>query len=204
MPRKPAGRLSRKTRPTDPDEEETIPLTRATVAFSERFPGEREAKAWVAETAGDAPARNAADPLGRALLNRALAAIRADARDPLVQEVGATRALAIRIGFGDGDAIADGRWSEARDVSPPRRGRLDDVDPQERVAAVLAGRERVHPAETMLERARLDTQQGRTEEAELGLEAAREALRRYPEEGEDKLAARISEAEQRLREALSS
>ena len=66
-----------------------------------------------------------------------------------------------------------------------RRGRLDDVDPQSRVAAVLAGRDEVHPAETLMLRARLDLQQGRHAEARYGLRAARAALeeraRRAPE-----------------------
>ena len=195
---KPSGRLSRKTRAVDPDEEEAIPMTRATIAFPERFSKEREAQAWVEETAGSAEARGAAVRSATVLLNRALNALRAGARDPLVQDVGATRALAIRIGFGDGDELADGRWREARELAKPRSGRLDDVDPQERVAAVLAGRERVHPAETLLERARLDTQQGRTEEAVLGLEAARTALDRFPDDADPKIRKRIEEAEGRL------
>ncbi len=89
--------------------------------------------------------------------------MRAEARDPLIQDVGATRALKVRIGYGEGEALAEGRFSEARDVPPPRRGRLDDIDPLSRVAAVLAGRDEVHPAETLLERARLDPSQGRDE-----------------------------------------
>ena len=131
-------------------------------------------------------------------MNRALNALRAGARDPLVQDVGATRALAIRIGFGDGDEIAEGRWREARELARPRPGRLDDVDPQERVAAVLAGREHVHPAETLLERARLDIQQGRLEEARFGLRAAREAVAELPDERPAKLDERIAEAERAL------
>ena len=102
------------------------------------------------------------------LVNRGLGALRAEARDPLVQDLGATRALAVRIGFGDGEELAEGRWQQAREIPPPRRGRLDDIDPQSRVASVLAGRDEVHPAETMLERARLDIEQGREHEARLG------------------------------------
>jgi hypothetical protein len=196
---KPSGRLARRTRPVDPEEEETIPLTRVTVALSERFSGKSEAQAWLAETAGDAEARNAAVRSATLLLNNALNALRAGAQDPLVQDVGATRALAIRIGYGDGDAISEGRWSEARELARPRPGRLDDVDPQERVAAVLSGREAVHPAETLFERARLDIQQGRLDEARFGLRAAREALAERPEGAPAKLPERIAEAEGRLR-----
>ena len=91
------------------------------------------------------------------IVNRALSALRAEARDPLVQEVGATQALAIRFGHGSGDELAEGRWTEARELPRHRAvGRLDDVAPQSRVAAVLAGRDEVHPAETLMLRARLD------------------------------------------------
>ncbi len=195
---KSTGRLARRTRPVDPEEEETIPMTRVTVAFPERFSGKREAEGWLEETAGDAEGRSTAVRSATLLLNRALNALRAGARDPLVQDVGATRALAIRIGFGDGDEIAEGRWREARELARPRPGRLDDVDPQERVAAVLSGRESVHPAETLLERARLDIQQGRLEEARFGLRAAREALAALPDDQPAKLGERITEAERSL------
>ena len=140
---KPASRLARKSRPVDPDDEELIPLTRATVAFPDRFSKKSEAESWLDEAAGSAEARNAVVRSATLLVNRALNALRAAAHDPLVQDVGATRALAIRIGFGDGDQLADGRWAEARELARPRPGRLDDVDPQERVAAVLSGRESV-------------------------------------------------------------
>ena len=182
----------------DPDDEEMIPVTPVTVASHSASGAMREAESWLDETAGNAERRNAAVRSATLLVNRALNALRAGARDPLVQDVGATRALAIRIGFGNGDEIAEGRWREARELARPRPGRLDDVDPQERVAAVLSGRESVHPAETLLERARLDIQQGRAEEARYGLRAAREALSGRPDGAPDKLAERIAEAEGRL------
>jgi hypothetical protein len=195
---KPGGRLARRTRAVDPDEEETIPVSMATVAFAERFSKKDGADSWLADVAGDAESRGEAVRRAVLVINRALNALRAGARDPLVQEIGATRALAIRIGYGDGDQLADGRWTEAREISPPRRGRLDDVDPQTRVAAVLAGRERVHPAETLLERARLDIQQGRVEEAGFGLDAARAALKASPGDDAAKIEERIAQAERRL------
>jgi hypothetical protein len=196
---RPTSRLARRTKPVDPDEAELIPLTRVTVAFPDRFSKKNEAESWLDETAGSAEARGAVVRSATLLVNRALNALRAGARDPLVQDVGATRALAIRIGFGDGDQLADGRWEEARELARPRSGRLDDIDPQERVAAVLSGRESVHPAETLLERARLDIQQQRFAEARLGLRAARTAVEEDPpEDGAGKLSERIAEAEARL------
>lgn len=132
------------------------------------------------------------------IVNRALDALRAAARDPLVQDVGATKALAVRLGHGTGDELADGRWTEARELARPRRGRLDDVDPQSRVAAVLAGRDEVHPAETLILRARLDLQQGRRAEAAYGLRAARAALEDRPSSRQKELTAELAAIEEKL------
>jgi hypothetical protein len=174
---RPARRGRRRPRAVDPGDPEDVPVTRLTVAGAERFGDRGEAEGWLERTAGSAESRAAVVRAATATVNGALSALRAAARDPLVHEIGATRALAIRIGFGSGEELADGRWSEARELPPPKRGRLDDVDPQERVAAVLAGRERVHPAETLLQRARLDLALGRLEEARYGQRAAAEAAR---------------------------
>jgi hypothetical protein len=198
---KPGGRR-RRPRPVDPSEPTEVPLTSVIVTGIERFEGRGEALGWLEETASDAESRAALVRSATRLLNRALNALRAAARDPLVQDVGATRALAVRIGFGEGEQIAEGRWSEARQLPPPRRGRLDDVDPQTRVAAVLAGREEVHPAETLLQRARLDIEQGRMDEAAYGLSAAATALEEVPGPRNEKLREQIREVEQRLGDNL--
>lgn len=199
---RPSRRRSRRARRADPanaDDPGPIPLTRLTATGAEPLGDRRLASRWLEATASDTAARTAAVRSAVALVNRALAALRAEARDPLVQEIGATRALVVRIGYGEGEALADGRWSEAREIPSPRRGRLDDVEPLSRVAAVLAGRDEVHPAETMLERARLDMEQGRGPEARLGLAAAREALRESPADSrEPKLRERIEQAERKL------
>jgi hypothetical protein len=99
-------------------------------------------------------------------------------QDPYVQEVSADRATAIRIGFGTGDELAHGRWTEAREVSLPqeRRRRAEALQPTERVAAVLGGREDVLACETLLLRARLDLDQDRPREAALQLRVGLEAL----------------------------
>src|SRR5688572_18816409 len=104
---KPGGRRRRPT-PVDPDEEAVVPLTSVIVAGTERFDSRSEARGWLKETTSDAESRAALVRSATRLLNRALNALRAAARDPLVQDVGATRALAVRIGFGTGEEIADG------------------------------------------------------------------------------------------------
>lgn len=193
-----AKRGRRKVRPSEPGGPDQVPVTRLTVVGEQPLADERSAARWIESSAGDAAARAALIREATRVVNLGLSAMRAEARDPLIQDIGATRALKVRIGYGEGEALADGRWSDARDVPPPRRGRLDDIDPLSRVAAVLAGRDEVHPAETLLERARLDISQGRVREAELGLEAARAALAERPGERAKTIERRIAKAESDL------
>jgi hypothetical protein len=170
-------RRARRVEPAGPGE---VPVTRVTVTGTEELAGAEQASAWLEAVARD-PARRAVEVRSATrLINRALHALRAGAADPLVADVAATRALAIRIGYGSGEELAEGRWTDARELPPPARGRYEEMDPQSRVAAVLAGRDRVHPAETMLLRARLDAEQGREDEARLGLAAVEAALERDP------------------------
>jgi hypothetical protein len=173
-------------------------VTRVTVASGRELAGEREAGAWLDSATGDMEGRTVEVRTATRLINRALNALRAEARDPLVQDIGATRALAVRIGYGTGDQVAEGSWTEARELPPPRRGRLDDVDPQTRVAAVLAGREEVHPAETLIQRARLDAQQGREAEARYGIQAARAALSEQSSPRDAELKKELGALEERL------
>jgi hypothetical protein len=158
-----------------------------------------EGTAWLKEMMGSGQGPEEVRAATR-IVNRALSALRAAAGDPLVQDIGATKALAVRLGHGTGDELADGRWTEARELARPRRGRLDDVDPQSRVAAVLAGRDEVHPAETLMLRARLDLQQGRLTEARYGLRAARSALQEQPSPRQKELMKELAAIEEKLGE----
>jgi hypothetical protein len=194
---RPQRRGRRRPRPVAPGEPEQVPVTRVTVT-GVSFENTASGAAWVKRTIADRD--RAAKELRDAtrIVNRALAALRAEARDPLVQEIGVTKALAVRLGHGTGDELAEGRWTEAAQMPPPHRGRLDDVDPQSRVAAVLAGRDEVHPAETLMQRARLDAQQGRDAEARYGLQAARGALREEPGPRRDQLLKELDAIEEKL------
>jgi hypothetical protein len=172
-------------------------VTRVTVT-GERLEDPAQGTAWLKEMMGGGG--RGADQVRAAtrIVNRALSALRAGARDPLVTEVGASRALAVRIGHGTGDELAEGHWSEAKELKRPRPGRLDDVEPQSRVAAVLAGRDDVHPAETLMLRARLDAELGREAEARYGLRAARAALEESPGPREKALREELDEVARRL------
>jgi hypothetical protein len=194
----PPRRGRRRTRRVEPSEPDEVPVTRLTVT-GQSLADDDEGSAWLAAVTKDR--ERSAEEIRAAVrvVNRALSALRAEAGDPLVQDVGATKALAIRLGYGTGDQLAEGHWSEASQLPPPRRGRLDDVDPQSRVAAVLAGRDEVHPAETLIMRARLDAQQGRRTEAIYGVRAARAALEDQPSDRAKQIWKRIEELDQRLR-----
>jgi hypothetical protein len=90
--------------------------------------------------------------------------------------------VAVRIGYGSGEETAGGQFSAAREVdvwasgASRRRRRQEDLRPQERVAAVLGGKERLDACETLLLRARADLDAGRQREAALQLRVGLEAL----------------------------
>src|SRR3954452_15699674 len=128
-----AERGRRRSSPVDPAEPAPVAVTLVTVT-GERLADESEGSSWLKQVTGDRERRADEVRAATRIVNRALNALRAGARDPLVHEVGASRAIAVRIGHGSGDQLADGRWTEAREMPRPRRGRLDDVDPQSRVA----------------------------------------------------------------------
>jgi hypothetical protein len=159
-----------------------LPLSRVTaVRAAQPFESAEEAESWLREAT---EAEDTVDVLveeGVGLLNRALHAQAAASADPKLQEVAPERAVAVRIGFGGGEEVAAGRYSSAREVDvwaagSSRRRRAEELRPQERVAAVLGGREPIDPCETLLLRARADLDAGRAREAALQLRVGLEAL----------------------------
>jgi hypothetical protein len=114
---------------------------------------------------------------GLAILNRALHAHRVATADPYAHEVARSDALVLRLGYGEGEQVADGRWTDAVEIplAPRRRKREAALRPQERLAAVLGGRDVTLACETLLLRARADLDAGREREAALQLRVALEA-----------------------------
>jgi hypothetical protein len=100
------------------------------------------------------------------------------AADPHVSEAAPDKALAVRIGFGAGEQVADGRYASAWELPREARARAKRSmeAPEERFAAILAGRERVLACEALVLRARADLDGGRTREAALQARVALEAL----------------------------
>jgi hypothetical protein len=179
----PSGRRRRKARGAEPGAEPSpLPLTKATaVRAQEPFDSAEEAQHWLEAAVASEDSVDALLDEGIALLNRALHAAAVASANPLGAELGRQHATSVRIGYGSGEEVAASRFTEARHVDPragtSRRAlREEELRPQERLAAVLGGRERIDASETLLLRARADLDAGRRREAALQLRVALEAL----------------------------
>jgi hypothetical protein len=150
---------------------DAVEVTRATVIATDPIPDER-AHEWLEAAVRD---RDATVAEALALLNRAIHGHRLSARDPYVGEVSGGMALATRIGYGSGEQVADGDWEEARELPPLPAKRSALLVPQQRLAALLAGRDVALACEDLALRARLDFDQGRGREAALQLSLALDA-----------------------------
>jgi hypothetical protein len=176
----------RRRRPRDAEAAPTppqVPVSRATaIRAFEPFEGPEKAAAWLAAASADEAELDRVVATGIALLNDALHAHAVAAADPFVTALAPEWSLVVRVGYGSGEETAEGAYSEAREVdvqttgASRRKRRQEDLRPQERVAAVLRGRERADACETLLLRARADLDAGRRREAALQLRVGVEAL----------------------------
>lgn len=166
----------RKAQRVDPEPDPTpVPTARATVV-SATGTSEAEAEAWLRGL----DEREQDEALGDALavLNHAVNAHRVAAADPGLQDVTVQGALVARLGHGSGDQVAEGRWDAAVEIPLARRRkerRVAALRPQERLAALLGGRDDPLACELLTLRARADLDAGRTREAALQLRVALEA-----------------------------
>jgi hypothetical protein len=151
-----------------------VPVTTVTVIEPEPL---AEAAGWLDSVRGDEQAAKALVASALRLVNTAIHAARTAALDPAIADVGAAIALAVRLGYGGGEGLADGRWEEAVELPPPARpGRIEALAPQERVADVLSGRQPVDAATSAILRARADLDAGRARDAALQLRVGLEAM----------------------------
>jgi hypothetical protein len=157
---------------------EPVPTARATVVRPDPFDSPEDAAAWLASLRGDEVATGATLDEAVLTLNRAVRARRAATADPWLAEISAERALVARIGYGRGEAVAEGRFGEAIELPRPgaRRTKRSMEAPEERFAALLGGREEALVAEELVLRARADLEAGRPREAALQARVALEAL----------------------------
>jgi hypothetical protein len=178
-PPRPRRRLGR-TKPRDADpsgEPPLVPRTTLTVIRPESLGEPRDAEAWLAGLRDDREALAEEVAGAVELVNLAVHAHRAATLDPALADVTPGGALAVRVGFGSGDDLADGRYSEAIEVPhSERRHRGELLRPQERVAEVLGRKSSVAACELLVIRARSDLDAGRVREAALQLRVGLEAL----------------------------
>jgi hypothetical protein len=184
------GKRSR-TRRTDP-EPTSVPVARATVVDPVPLSLQTQAAAWLKQLDPEREAHAAAG-----VLNRVLYAHRIADAAPHIHEISPAQALVVRAGFGEGEQVADGLWSDARELVLSRRRagkRASVLRPQERLALLLSGRSSVLLCEELTLRAHLDLDQGRLALATIELDRAYvTALRELPKEQRPDLQARIVE-----------
>jgi hypothetical protein len=167
-----------------------VPTARATLIAAKPFESEADAGTWLkAATEDDIDE-------AIAVLNRVLHLHRTASADAFVREVARGQALIARVGYGEGEQVAHARWTEATTFPTPREGRTRRaaaLRPQERLAALLGGRDAPLAAEELALRARADLDAGRRREAALQLRIALEAALAELEPWREQLAERLDE-----------
>jgi hypothetical protein len=186
------GGRSRVRRAAPPADSTRVPVARATVVDPVPLSLESQARKWLEQLDPEREANAAAS-----VLNRVLFAHRIAEASPHVHEVSSAQALVIRAGYGEGEQVADGLWTDARELLLSRRraGRRASVlRPQERLAVLLSGREGGLLCEELVLRARLDFDAGRLALAAIELDRAYvTALKELPLEERADLQPRIEE-----------
>jgi hypothetical protein len=169
------GRVPRKR---EDGEVEAVPTARVSVVRAAPFESREEAEGWLTELRGSKGALDSEAARAASALNRFLRAHRAAAADPWSRDVSPEHALVVRVGYGDGDQVAEGRYSAAYEMPrKPRSSRKrEDLAPAERLAAIVAGREEQLACEELVLRARADVDAGRPREAALQARIALEAV----------------------------
>lgn len=174
-------RRPREANPSSPPA--TLPLTRATsIRAFEPFDAQEDANRWLTEAVASEDSIDLLLSDGIGVLNRALHTHAVASGDPNVQILTPQRAFAVRLGYGSGEEVAAGDYAAAREVdvqagaASRRRQRAEELRPQERLAAVLGGREQLDACETLLLRARADLDANRNRESALQLRVGLEAL----------------------------
>ena len=153
----------------------SVEITRATVIDAAPLGELETADAWLDRATGDESEQVTGAALE--LLNRAVAGQRVAAADPWIADADPSHAIVCRVGYGTGEQVADGDWEAAVELPlpAPRGSRSRILAPQERLAALLSGRDAALACEELTLRARGDLDHGRTREAALQLAIALDA-----------------------------
>jgi len=169
-------RRGARTAPAEP-ETSPVPTTRVTVVPAEPLADEAAGRAWLLTARQDEHAeRELADALS--VLTRAVRAHRLTTADAGLPEPRRDHALVVRLGYGSGDQVIEGRYLAAVELAPTerkRRRRTQVLHPQQRLATLLGGHQEPLICEELTLRARADLDAGRTRQAALQLRVAFEA-----------------------------
>jgi hypothetical protein len=173
-----ARRRPRRARRAREREPSPAPTLRATLIDAVPLPSVEAADEWLAGLRSDPLRLTTAVEEAARDLNSVLRAHRLAAADPYAPEIASDGAIAVRVGHGSGEEVADGEFAEALEVPGERRGsrRGELLAPQERLARILGGREAAPPSEELILRARADLAATRPREAALQARVALEAL----------------------------
>jgi hypothetical protein len=178
-PRRLLGRGRRKPAAIEEaTEAAAVPTARATLIHAEPLASSDDGERWLERLRRDPRELDAEVDAAARELNAVLRAHRAAAADPYVREVSRSVANVVRVGYGSGDLVADGRFAAAYELPEDTRRvhAREAMAPLERLAAVLSGTEEVRVAEELVLRARLDIEADRPREAALQARIALEAL----------------------------
>lgn len=168
---------SRRGRDIEQAEPEPVPTSRATIIRPDAFADVDQAEAWLAQMRADEDKLEAEMARALAVLNRALHAHRAARADVAARDVTREAGLVARMGFGSGDLVAEGRFTQAWEIPRTARAVKRTMEaPDQRFAALLSGRESPLACEELVLRARADADAGRTREAALQARIALESL----------------------------
>lgn len=169
-------RLRRRLRGEEPaPPPRDVPVWRLTVIDATPLAGADAAVDWLRRADHEALV---ADALQR--LSRVMHLHRVAARDPASRDLAADQALVVRVGYGSGEQVAEAVWESVVTLSAPKetkRARSAALRPQERLAALLGGRDAALACEELTLRARSDLNAGREREAAMQLQVALRAAR---------------------------
>ncbi len=175
----PARRRRRRPRKaTQREQPVTVSIAVVTVIRAdEPFSAENDADSWL-RTMEESEVTGAVLDDAIQTLDRVRAADAASSGIPFGTPTEIASILAARIGYGDGDQVASGRYLEAVDVDArggtgeKRREKLARNGPLARTAAVLGGREPATACEVAIPRIRFDLTNGNGAAARLAIAGA--------------------------------
>ena len=149
-----------------------VPIVRVTIVDPDSLSGASEGATWLQDLDDQQQARAALAVLGAAVRDHRVAA-----GDPSMRAPTMGQALVCRVGYGEGEQVAEGRWVDARTIvaDGSLERRAADLGAQERFGALLSGRDVALAAETLALDARRDLDAGLYREAALHVRVALEA-----------------------------